>query len=282
MTAARRPQTRRRLDGTDAGALVALAGPRAAERARRRRSTFGWRAMLKIKHVPEQLFDVTAFPIMFMLMFTYLFGGALAGSTERLPAVPAARHPGAGGRHDHDVHAASTLNTDIAKGVFDRFRSLPIWRPAPIVGGALGDAGALHARLGLVIALGLDHGLPRRRRRARRARRGRPAARLRLRLSWVWTMLGLILRTPNSVMSISILILFPLTFVSNIFVDPRTMPLGLHAFVDVNPITHLATATRGLMQGTATAAQLLWVLAAAAALTALFAPLTTRLYRNRG
>ena len=90
------------------------------------------------------------------------------------------------------------------------------------------------------------------------------------------------LRTPNAVMSIGFVILFPITFLSNIFVAPDTMPAGLQAFADVNPISHLVTAVRGLMDGTATAGQLLWVLAASAALTALFAPLTTWMYRRRG
>jgi ABC-2 type transport system permease protein len=101
-------------------------------------------------------------------------------------------------------------------------------------------------------------------------------------LSWVWTTLGLILRTPNAVMSIGFVILFPITFMSNILVDPDTMPGWLRAVADVNPISHLATAERGLMAGAATAAQLLWVLGAAALLTAVFAPLTTRLYQRRG
>lgn len=101
--------------------------------------TFGWRAMLKIKHVPEQLFDVTVFPIMFTLMFTYLFGGAIAGSTGEylqflLPGILVQTVVFI------TIYTGFTLNTDIAKGVFDRFRSLPVWRPAVLVGALLGDA----------------------------------------------------------------------------------------------------------------------------------------------
>jgi ABC-2 type transport system permease protein len=101
-------------------------------------------------------------------------------------------------------------------------------------------------------------------------------------LSWLWTTLGLILRTPNAVMSIGFVIVFPLTFMSNIFVRPDTMPSWLRGFAEANPITHLATAERGLMQGTATGGEILSVLAAAAVLTAVFAPLTVRLYRSKG
>jgi ABC-2 type transport system permease protein len=100
-------------------------------------------------------------------------------------------------------------------------------------------------------------------------------------LSWVWTMLGLVLRAPSSVSSVSLLVLFPLTLASNVFADPDTMPGWLQAFIDVNPVTHVVTAVRGLMYGTATIGQVGWVLLASAALTAVFAPLTMRLYRNR-
>src|SRR3712207_3310963 len=89
-------------------------------------------------------------------------------------------------------------------------------------------------------------------------------------LSWIWTALGLVLRTPNSVMGVSMMVLFPLTFASNIFVDPRTMPLWLETLVGANPITHLATAVRGLMHGTAAAGQIGWVLLSAGVLFAVF------------
>jgi ABC-2 type transport system permease protein len=241
--------------------------------------TFAWRALLKLKHVPEQLIDVTGIPVIFTLMFTYLFGGALAGSTDQylqflLPgslvmAVVLVT-----------TYSGVTLNTDVTKGVFDRFRSLPIWRPAPIVGALLGDIGRYLLASTIVIALGLVMGY-------------RPdggvvgvlgAVALILGfafgLSWAWTTLGLILRAPSAVSNVSLLVLFPLTLASNIFADPQTMPGWLRAFVDVNPISHLVTASRGLMAGTVTAGQVAWVLLASAALTAVFAPLTVRRYRT--
>jgi daunorubicin/doxorubicin transport system permease protein len=100
-------------------------------------------------------------------------------------------------------------------------------------------------------------------------------------LSWIWTTLGLVLRTPNSVMGVSMMVLFPLTFVSNIFVDPQTMPSWLEAIVGANPITHLVTAVRGLMYGAVTAEQIGWVLLTSGVLIAVFAPLTMYLYRNK-
>ncbi len=242
--------------------------------------TFGWRALLKIKHVPEQLFDVTAFPIMFTLMFTYLFGGALAGSPGEylqflLPGILVQTVVFI------TVYTGYALNTDISKGVFDRFRSLPIWQPAPLIGALLGDVVRYTLAAAVVIVLGVVLGF-----RPAGGAVGVLAALVLLlafafSLSWIWIMLGLLMRTPNSVMLVSQTILFFLTFASNIFVDPQTMPSWLQAFVDVNPISHAVTATRGLMHGTVTVAQIGWVLVTCAALNAVFAPLTLYLYRHK-
>jgi ABC-2 type transport system permease protein len=242
--------------------------------------TFGWRGMLKVKHVPEQLLDVTITPVMFVLMFTYLFGGAVAGSTAAyldyiLPGVLVMSVLFT------TVYSGVALNTDRTKGVVDRFRSLPIWRSAPLVGSLLGDAvryliaGVVIITVGVLLGYRPDAGI------------GGAAAALGLvvvfafGLSWVFTTLGLVLRSPNAVMNAGFMGIFPLTFLSNVFVDPETLPSVLRAFVDVNPISILATASRGLMDGNAEGSQVLVVLAVAVLLTAVFAPLTTRLY-SRG
>ncbi|ELY89496.1 ABC transporter [Natrialba hulunbeirensis JCM 10989] len=240
--------------------------------------TFGWRALLKIKHVPEQLFDVTVFPIMFLLLFTYLFGGALAGSTdaylqELLPGILAMTVVFI------TIYTGVTLNDDIDEGVFDRFRTIPVWQPSVIVGALLGDAVRYTIASTLVIVLGVALGF-------------RPAGGLvgvlaavalllvfSFSLSWIWTALGFVMRTPESLMGVSMLILFPLTFVSNVFVDPRTMPSWLEAFVAINPVSHLVTAMRGLMHGTATAGEVGIVLLLSVALVAVFGPLTMYLFR---
>ena len=243
--------------------------------------TFAWRAMLKIKHVPEQLLDVTITPVLFLLMFTYLFGGAVAGSTSEylqflLPGVLVQSVLFT------SVYSGVTLNTDVTKGVTDRFRSLPVWRPAPLVGAALGDCVRYAIAAAIVTVLGFVLGF-----RASAGVAGVLAAVLLVvafafGLAWVFTTVGLVLRAPNAVLNGGFLTLFPLIFLSNIFVEPQTLPRGLEAFVEVNPISHLVTAVRGLMAGTATAGEVGLVLAVAAALTAVFAPLTARLYRRRG
>jgi len=240
---------------------------------------FAWRAILKVKHVPEQLVDVTITPVLFLLMFTYLFGGAVAGSTGEylqflLPGILVQSVLFT------TVYSGVALNTDVTKGAVDRFRSLPIWRPAPLVGAMMGDsaryviAGVVTLALGLIMGFDPKGGV------------GGLAAGLALvvafsfGLAWVFTTLGLILRSQNAVLNTGFMALFPLIFLSNIFVEPRTLPGWLEAFVEVNPISQLVTAERNLMAGTADAGDVLLVLAIAAALTAVFAPLTVRLYRR--
>jgi ABC-2 type transport system permease protein len=241
--------------------------------------TFGWRGMLKIKHVPEQLLDVTLTPVLFLLMFTYLFGGALAGSTTDylqylLPGnlVLSVLFT--------TVYSGVMLNTDVTKGVVERFRSLPVWRPAPLVGAMLGDTVRYLVAAAVVMTLGLVMGF-----RPGAGVGGVLAAVLLVvvfafGLAWVFTTLGLLMRTPNAVMNAGFMTLFPLTFLSNTFVDPRTLPGWLETFVDMNPISLLVTASRGLMQGTATTSQIALVVVIAAGLTAVFVPLTTYLYRR--
>jgi ABC-2 type transport system permease protein len=213
-------------------------------------------------------------------MFTYLFGGAVAGSTDAylqllLPGVVVQSVLFTA------VYAGVTLNTDITKGVVDRFRTLPVWRPAPLVGAMLGDCVRYLLAAAVVVTLGFVLGFE-----ARGGPVGVVAGVLLVvvfasGLAWVFTTVGLLMRTPSAVMNAGFMALFPLIFLSNLFVDPQTLPGWLEAFVGVNPISHLVTATRDLMAGTASAGDLGLVLGEAAVLTAVFAPLTVRLYRRR-
>ncbi|MEX0871184.1 MAG: ABC transporter permease [Aquisalimonadaceae bacterium] len=239
--------------------------------------TLGWRAVLKIKHVPFQLFDVIVFPIMMTVLFTFLFGGALAGSTADylqylLPGIVVQTIVFL------TVYTGVGLNTDIQKGLFDRFRSLPIWQPAPIVGALMGDLMRYSLAGVVVMVVGLILGF--------RPEAGALGVILAIALmlvfasavSWIWIIVGFLVRTPESVMTTSFLLLFPLTFVSNIFVDPATMPGWLQTVVALNPVTHLATASRGLMHGGVAPGDVIWVLVAAGLITAVFAPIAMRMY----
>jgi ABC-2 type transport system permease protein len=242
--------------------------------------TFGWRGMLKIKHVPEQLIDVTITPVLFTLLFTYMYGGAISGSTGAylqfiLPGTIVMSVLFT------TVYSGVALNTDMTKGVVDRFRSLPIWPAAPLVGAVVGDsvryvlAGTIVVIVGLILGYSPEGGVD-----------GVIAAMalvvlVAFGLAWVFTTVGLLMRSPNAVMNTGFMALFPLLFISNAFVPPETLPSAIEAFVDVNPFSHLVTAARGLMDGTSTAGDILLVLGEAAVLTAVFAPLTLRLYRTR-
>jgi len=217
--------------------------------------------------------------VLFLLMFTYLFGGAVAGSTEDylqflLPGMLVQSVLFV------SVYSGVALNTDKTKGVVDRFRSLPIWRPAPLVGAVIGDsvryvvASVIVVVLGFIMGFDADGGAP-----------GVLAAiglvtLFAFGLSWAFTTIGLLMRAPSAVMNTGFMLLFPLVFLSNIFVAPDTLPGWLEAFVDVNPISHLTTSARGLMGGDAEADSIVISLLTAAALTAVFAPLTVRLYRK--
>ncbi|MGK5738581.1 ABC transporter permease [Micromonospora sp. URMC 103] len=242
--------------------------------------TFGWRALLKIKHVPEQLFDVTAFPIIMVLMFTYLFGGALADSPRDylqffLPGIMVTSVVMI------TMYTGVGLNTDIEKGIFDRFRTLPVWRPAALVGMIFGDvlryvlAAVVILGVGLVLGFRPDGGLL------------GVAVGIGLLVvfsfafSWVWTFFGLVLRSEKSVMGVSMMVLFPLTFLSNVFVDPATMPGWLQAFVKANPITHLVAAVRAAMAGSSDAANTMWLLLWSAGFVAVFGTLTMYRYNRR-
>jgi len=239
--------------------------------------TLAWRAMLKIKHVPFQLFDVLVFPIMMTFMFTYLFGGALAGSPRvylqwLIPGIVVQTMVFL------TVYTGVSLNTDIQKGLFDRFKSLPIWQPAPVVGALVGDLSRYALAACVVIVVGLILGF--------RPAGGVPGVIAAIALillfvssvSWMWIIVGMLVKTPESVMTSSMLLLFPLTFVSNIFVDPQTMPGFMQTVVSLNPVTHLTNASRGLMQGDVPGRDVLWVVVASALVTAVFAPVAMRLY----
>ncbi|WP_103503627.1 MULTISPECIES: ABC transporter permease [Streptomyces] len=242
--------------------------------------TFGWRAMLKIKHVPEQLFDVTLFPIIMTLMFTYLFGGALAGSPTEylqylLPGIMVMSVIMT------TMYTGVSVNTDIQKGVFDRFRTMPVWRPSPMVGYLLGDALRYTVASVVILIVGLIMGF---------RPEGGPLGVLAgiallvafsFSFSWIWTMFGLLLRSDKSVMGVSMMVLFPMTFLSNILVQPDTMPGWLQGFVEVNPVAHLVAAVRDLMAGHVNAAELTWTVVAGAVLMLVFGSLTMRIYNRK-
>lgn len=267
------------MTGTGTGTFEAVPRP-AAPSAWSNALVFGWRAALKFKHVPEQLFDLVMTPIMFTLLFTFVFGGALAGSTGTylqyfLPGILVQTVV------FNAVYSGMGLSTDLGKGLFDRFRSLPIWPLAPFAGLMVGDVLRHLIAATIILTIGLALGY-----RPEAGIAGVAAAFVLLvvigfGMGWVFIVLGLLIRTPTTVMTLGFSFLFPLVFASNIMVDPATMPAWLRAFVDVNPVSLMTTAMRGLMGGGASPGQIALALLAPAVLTLVLAPLTLWLYRRR-
>lgn len=241
---------------------------------------FAWRAALKFKHLPEQLFDLVMTPIMFTLLFTFVFGGALAGSPHDylqyfVPGILVQTVV------FNSVYSGMGLSTDLEKGLFDRFRSLPIWSLSPFAGLMVGDmlrhtiAGSIILTIGVILGFRPDAGFV-----------GVVESLMLLvavgfGMGWIFIALGLIIRTPMTLMTMSFTFLMPLVFASNIMVQPETMPGWLRTFVGVNPVSLMTSAMRGLMAGTATIEQVGLALLLPAVLTAVLAPVTLWLYRRK-
>jgi ABC-2 type transport system permease protein len=269
--------------------MNATTQPRAAVRLRNRAGfaravrnslTMAWRGLLKIRRTPEQLFDVTFQPIFFAVMFTYILGGAIAGDVPSyLPIVV----PGILVQSviTTSIVTGVQLREDMDKGVFDRFRSLPIARVAPLAGALLADMVRYVIATVVTFAVGFLMGY-------------RPEGGILFvvlagalvivcswAVSWIFAFFGVIARSAVAVQGISMLVLFPLTFVSNAFVPVETLPGWLRWFVNINPISHLVAAVRELANQGTFGPHLAWSLAGAAAIVAVFAPLAVRAYMRR-
>jgi oleandomycin transport system permease protein len=248
--------------------------------ALRNTGTLAWRTLVQIKHNPFELIDFSVQPIMFLLLFTYVFGGAMAGSPAEylifaLPGIVVQNLIFA------TMNTGIGLNTDITKGVFDRLRSLPIARSAPLAGRILADVIKQAWAIVLLLVIGVVLGF--------RIETG-PVATLAaiglllvfaVALSWVSVLVAMLVSTPEKVQIFGFVLFFPITMASGAFVDPATMPGWLQAFAEVNPTTVVADAVRGLLSGGPVAEPVTWSLAWAAGLLVVFAPLAVRAFRRR-
>lgn len=260
-------------DTLDTDQRVQLLGPGQAV------LTFTWRSLLKIRHVPEQLLDAVLYPVLFVLMFVYVLGGAISGTPEdylqfALPGILAQTIIFL------TIYTAMTINADIQKGVFDRYRTQPVWRPAHLVGALLADMLRYGIATALTLVVGLVLGY-----RASGGVLGVLAGVGLLflfcfALSWMWLVVGLKVRTPSAVQGVSVLILFPLTFVSSAYAPPETMPTWLQAFVNVNPVTHVVDTLRDFMNNEATLLGVLILLGMTALIIVIFAPIALRIYNR--
>jgi ABC-2 type transport system permease protein/oleandomycin transport system permease protein len=242
--------------------------------------TIARRNLLHIKSDPEQLVGMTIQPLMFLVLFVYVFGGAIAGSSREylqfaLPGILVQ------GIAFTPFTTAIGLNVDFQRGLIDRFRSLPIARASVIAGRIVADAvriiwgeiiligfgvllgfrfgggiGGLVGAFLLVLAFGIS-------------------------LCWPMAFIGVTAKSPEAVNTWGFMIILPLTFASSVFADPSSMPGWLQAFVKVNPITHIVDATRGLMLGGPVARPVAWSIFWIIAIVAVFAPLAIGRYRRR-
>jgi len=242
--------------------------------------TMAYRGLLKVRYTPEQLVDVTVQPILFTLMFTYLFGGAISGNVHNyLPIII----PGilAQSILTGTITIGVQLREDMDKGVFDRFRSLPIARIAPLAGALLADTIRYALVTILTFVMGYIMGY-------------RPAAGIQGILvvsvlvicfawciSWIFALAGVIGRSASSVQGISMMILFPLTFLSNAFVPVDTLPKGLKWFVQFNPVSHLVTAIRELLNQNMIGVDFWLTIAGGIVILLIFIPLTVRAYMRK-
>ncbi|MDA8322184.1 MAG: ABC transporter permease [Actinomycetota bacterium] len=242
--------------------------------------TLTWRSVLKIRTNLEDVVGLSLQPIMFLLLFTYVFGGAIAGGTRQylqfeLPGLLVMTVVFA------TMGTGLMLNQDITGGVFDRFRSLPIARWAPLAGAVLGDMVRYMISVAVTLGFGMVLGFRIHTNPVSAAAGCLLLLVFALAMCWVSTLIGLLSKTPQGVQIYGFLVMFPLVFGSNLLVPSQTMPGWLQAFVKVNPMTYLTSAERGLLTGgpvtAPTVRSLLWALA----ILVVFAPLAVRAYRRK-
>jgi ABC-2 type transport system permease protein len=223
--------------------------------------------------------DVLITPILFTFMFTYIFGGALAGSTKAylqffIPGILVQTFT------FNAMYAGININNDLSKGIFDRFRSMPIWLPAPLSGIFIGDFLRHFISGSLVLLFGFILGF--------RTSADFPAfvisfvimISFAMSISWIFIIMGLTMRSASAVMSFGWLILMPLVFLSNIFADPATMPQWLQTFISFNPLAWQVDAVRGLLGGTASARDIFTALGASLVISVVLFPLTVWFYKK--
>jgi oleandomycin transport system permease protein len=238
------------------------------------------RSLIKTWRTPEALIDVTVQPALFLVIFVYIFGGAIAGSTHSylqflLPGVLAQTMAmGA-------IAIGVNLNSDMEKGIFDRFRSLPSPRSAPLIGAVLGDVVRYVTVTVSTLGSGYLLGFRITTDPLRAAAACLLAIGFGLSLSWLPVFVGMKVRTSGAVQGIMFLVIMPLTFASNVFVAPKTLPGWMHTFVAINPLTHLVEAMRGLLLGTPLGSHLWWTLGWCLGLVVVFMPLALRAYRKK-
>ncbi|WP_326566730.1 ABC transporter permease [Amycolatopsis rhabdoformis] len=242
--------------------------------------SLAWRGILKIRKNPEQLADVTLMPIIFLLMFTYLFGNALSGS---IGSYLQALVPGLIVMNilQASLTVGVQLNTDVTKGVFDRFRSMPIARSAPLIGAVLADLVRYVVCLAVLMVVATVMGYRVETSPAQFLVAILLVLAFGLCFCWGSVFVGMLMKSPGAAQGLMFVFIMPLTFGSNVFVSTATMPSWLRAWADISPVSLMANALRGLMNGGAVAGPLGGALAWMVGAVVVFFPLATWAYRRR-
>lgn len=242
--------------------------------------TLAWRSLVQIKHNPMELVDLSVQPIMFVLLFAYVFGGQMAGDPTKylqfaLPGIIAQN------AIFTTLNTGFLLNTDLTKGVFDRLRSLPIQRMSPLAGRIVADTVKQAWSMAILISVGMLIGFRVKTDVLHLVLAFFLLLAFSLAFSWVAVLIGVLVSEPDKVMVFGFTTVFPLSFTSSAFARVDTMPGWLQAWVKVNPITNLSDGTRGLINGGAVASPVIKSLLWAAAIAIVFAPLAVRALRRR-
>jgi len=246
----------------------------------RQTMSLAWRTLVQIKHNPFELIDFSIQPVMFLLLFTYVFGGAISGSPHQYLTFALAGIIVQNSLFT-TLNTGVGLSTDLEKGFFDRLRSLPIARFSPLAGRIVADLVKQAWSVAMLLGVGALLGF----------RVGTNAFGVlgafglillsTLAISWAIVLVSMLVASPEKVQIFGFVVLFPLTFTSNAFVPTASMPGWLQAWSNVNPVTILSDAIRGLLVSGPVATPTMQALLWAVGFTVVFAPLAVRAFMRR-
>jgi oleandomycin transport system permease protein len=240
------------------------------------------RNALQIKQDPESMFDALLMPVVFTLLFVYVFGGAISGKGHQQEYVNYVI-PGLMAMMGMNIAQAvgTGINDDFKKGVMDRFRTMPIARSSVLIAKIVVEMGRMLIATAILLGMGFALGL------SIHTSVGHLLCAVALSmvfgasLMWIFILLGLAVKTPQAVQGMAMLVLMPLQFGSSIFAPPTTMPGWLDGFTKVNPLSNLADASRDLVNGGPVAHSVWLTLAWAVGITVVTAPLAVARFRKK-
>ncbi|WP_330330129.1 ABC transporter permease [Streptomyces sp. NBC_00536] len=240
------------------------------------------RNVLQIKQDPESMFDVLLMPIIFTLLFVFVFGGAISGKGNQEAYVNYVV-PGLMAMMGMNIAmgVGTGVNDDFKKGVMDRFRSMPIARSSVLIAKIVVEVGRMMVAIAILLAVGFMLGLSIKTSVFDLLASIGLAAVFGASLMWIFILLGLTMKTAQAVQGMAMLVLMPLQFGSSIFAPPTTMPGWLQSFTDYNPLSNLADAARALINGTPIGNSVWITLAWSVGITVVTMPIAVRKFRNK-